>query len=139
MTPKTLKRTLKIKERVRQWRRAELLDAESRVTEAQRFVDLEAARHASTCALITRAGEFSANDLQLASEQLVHTQRALEKARGTLTELQVERDERRDVVGEATREVRAIEALHTRLVTEQRREADKREQADLDEAAARKR
>jgi flagellar biosynthesis chaperone FliJ len=32
--------------------------------------------------------------------------------------------------------VRAIEALRTRLINEQRREADLREQRDLDEASA---
>jgi flagellar biosynthesis chaperone FliJ len=42
------------------------------------------------------------------------------------------------VMGEATREVRAIEVLHTRMLAEQKREADKREQSELDEASSRK-
>ena len=138
MTPKTLNRTLAIKERIRQWRRAELHEAQTRVTQAEEGLQLEAARHAGTAALLTRAGEFSANDLALASEQVQATQRALKQAEAVLDERSKEHDQRQGEVGEATREVRAIEALHTRLVAEQKRAADKSEQNDLDEAASRK-
>jgi flagellar export protein FliJ len=138
MTPKTLKRTLAIKERVRQWRRAELMDAEARVANAQHDVAVEEERHEGTCALITRAGEVSPHDLILASEQLAMTQLAVKKARVELETREVEREQRREIVGEATREVRAIETLHTRLLAEQKHAADKREQADMDEASANK-
>lgn len=138
MNSKTLKRTLAIKERLRQWRRAELLEAEVRVNEAQSAVDEEAARFDGACEQMTRAGELSANELQLQAEQLVFTQRALKRAKGELDTREAEREVRKDVMGEATREVRAIEALHSRIVAEQRKAADQREQQDLDEAAARK-
>ncbi|MEY4578618.1 MAG: hypothetical protein RL701_3321 [Pseudomonadota bacterium] len=138
MTPKTLKRTLAIKERLRQWRRAELYEAETAVADAERSVGVEAERHAGTCAVITRAGEISANDLVLAAEQLALAQRALKQAQSALTEREAEREVRKDVMGEATREVRAIEALHTRLVVEQRRAVDQNEQRELDEVASRK-
>jgi flagellar export protein FliJ len=138
MTPKTLKRTLSIKERIRQWRRAELHEAQTRVDQAESSLQLEAARHTSTAALLTRAGEFSANDLALAAEQVQATQRALREAAAELQARQQEHEERQTVMGEATREVRAIEALHTRMLAEQKREADRREQRDLDEASARK-
>jgi flagellar biosynthesis chaperone FliJ len=138
MTPKTLNRTLAIKERMRQWRRAELHEAETRVTEAQTSLDHEAERHAGAAALITRAGEFSASELTLHSEQLEKTSRALKEAEAKLMAREEERESRRGEVGEATREVRAIEALRTRLLTEQRRAADQREQRELDEASARK-
>lgn len=138
MTPKTLKRTLVIKERLRKWRHAELLDAENRVTIAQQSVDTEAARHAHTAALLTRAGEVSAHDLVFAADQLVVAQKALQRAQVELGERTEERDQRKAEAGEATREVKAIEVLHTRLVNEQRRAADIREQSELDEAATRK-
>jgi flagellar export protein FliJ len=138
MTPKTLKRTLAIKERLRAVRRAELQEAESLVAEAQHRVDEENARHAGTCAQLTRAGEFSANDLVLASEQIAASTRSLKRARTELDARESEREDRKSDVGEATREVRAIEALHTRLVTEQRKAAEHREQLEADEAAARK-
>lgn len=138
MTPKTLKRTLVIKERLRKWRHAELLEAENRVQVAQQTVDAEAARHAHTAALLTRAGEVSAHDLVLAADQLVVAQKALQRAQVELGERLEERDQRKAEAGEATREVKAIEVLHTRLVNEQRRAADLREQSELDEAATRK-
>lgn len=138
MTPKTLKRTLVIKERIRQVRRAELHEAQTRVDAAEQSLQLEAARHTSTAALLTRAGEFSASDLALASEQVQATARAVRQAEAELNARKSEHEERQDVMGEATREVRAIEALHTRMVAELKREADKREQSDLDEAASRK-
>jgi flagellar export protein FliJ len=138
MTPKTLQRTLVIKERLRKWRHAELLDAENRVTQAQQSVDAEAARHAHTASLLTRGGEASAHELVLAADQLAIAQKALQRAQLELGERIEERDARKAVAGEATREVKAIEVLHTRLVNEQRRAADQREQSELDEAATRK-
>ena len=138
MTPKTLKRTLVIKERIRQVRRAELFEAQTAVDAAEKSLQLEAARHTSTAALLTRAGEFSAHELALASEQVQATQRALKQAEVELNARKHEHEERQEVVGEATREVRAIEALHTRKLAELKREADKREQSELDEASARK-
>ena len=138
MSPKTLTRTLAIKERLRQWRRAELLEAESKVSEAERSLELESARHAGAAALVTRSGEHSAIDLALHAEQVARTQDMLKRAKAELDALEVERESRRQDVGEATREVKAIEALRTRLIAAQRREADQREQRDLDEAAARK-
>jgi len=138
MTPKTLKRTLSIKERIRQWRRAELHEAQGRMADAEASLQLEAARHTSTAALLTRPGEFSANDLVLAAEQVQATQRAVKEAQVALDARQKEHEERQTEVGEATREVRAIEALHTRLCSAQKRDADQREQRDLDEASARK-
>lgn len=138
MTPKTLSRTLAIKERLRQWRRAELQEAESRVTEAQNSVDHQAARHAGAAALLTRAGEFSASELALHSEQIEKTTLALKEAEAKLVVREEERELRRGEMGEATREVRAIEALRARLLSEQRRAADQREQRELDEAASRK-
>ena len=138
MTPKRLHRTLVIKERIRKWRHAELLEAEVRVEQAQQFVDEEAARHDGTAALLTREGEVSAHELAHAADQLVAAQRALDLARKQLGERMEELDARKSEAGEATREVRAIEVLHTRLVNAQRRAADQREQTELDEAATRK-
>jgi flagellar export protein FliJ len=138
MTPKTLHRTLVIKERLRKWRHAELLDAEHRVTAAQQSVDVEAERHAHTASILTRGGEVSANELSLAADQLAVAQKALQRAQLELGERVDERDARKAVAGEATREVKAIEVLHTRLLNEQRRAADHREQSELDEAATRK-
>lgn len=138
MTPKTLKRTLVIKERLRKWRQAELLEAENRVSEAQQSVDQAAERHRYTAELLTRGGEVSAHELALAADQLVVAQRALQHAQHALGERIEERDARKAEAGEATREVKAIEVLHTRLVNELRRAADRREQSELDEAATRK-
>jgi flagellar export protein FliJ len=139
MIAKRLTRTIAIKERVRQWRRAELQEAESKVTHAEEFVEAETAQHAGAAALVTREGECSAIDLALYAEQLERAQLALKRAEARLNALQEERETRRDEVGEATREVRAMEALHTRMLVEQRREANLREQRDTDEAASRKR
>lgn len=138
MTPKTLHRTLVIKERLRKVRHAELAEAETRVAQAQQSVDEELARHVHTAALLTREGEMTAHELADAADRLILAQRALQRARDQLGELMEERDARKTEAGEATREVRAIEALHTRLVKELRRAEDKREQAELDEAATRK-
>jgi flagellar export protein FliJ len=138
MTPKTLQRTLVIKERLRKWRHAELLEAENRVTQAEQSVEEETARHRETAALLTRGGELPAHELALASDQLQVVQRALQRAKTELGERIEERDARKAVAGEATREVKAIEVLHTRLVNELRRAADQREQSELDEAATRK-
>jgi flagellar export protein FliJ len=138
MTPKTLNRTLAIKERLRQVRRAELVEAEALVNEAQHWVEEETTRHDGSVALITRAGEFSANELALQYEQVEATQRQLKRARTELDTREAEREVRKDVMGEATREVRAIEALRGRLLAEQKREADKNEQRELDEASSRK-
>ncbi|HTU62314.1 MAG TPA: hypothetical protein VMF89_27835 [Polyangiales bacterium] len=138
MTPKTLKRTLLIKERIRKWRQAELLEAETRVNEAQHGVDEASKRERYTAELLTRAGEVSAHELVLAADQLVIAQRALQTAQHTLGERIEERDARKAVAGEATREVKAIEVLHTRLVAELRRDADRREQSELDDVSTRK-
>jgi flagellar biosynthesis chaperone FliJ len=138
MTPKTLHRTLLIKDRLRKWRRAELLDAENRVAQAQQTVDDKEAQRTTTAALLTRSGDFSAHELVLAAEQLEVAQRALHAAKAELGERIEERDQRKEVAGEATREVKAIEVLHERLLKEQRRAADLREQAELDERATRK-
>jgi flagellar export protein FliJ len=139
MSPKTLSRTLAIKERIRQWRRAELHESETLVNRAEQSVDAETAREAGAAALITREGEYSAADLVSHAEQVARAQAAVKRAQAELNALQEEREARRSVVGEATREVRAIEALRTRLVVAERRAADQREQKDLDEAASRKR
>jgi flagellar export protein FliJ len=136
MHPKALTRTIAIKERLRQWRRSELHEAETRVTAAEATVQEEQQRHAGAARLLTQGGECSANDLTLRAEQIEQTNLALKRAQAVLQEVEQEREVRRDVVIEATREVRAIEALRTRLVNEQRREADLREQRDLDEASA---
>lgn len=136
MTPKTLHRTLVIKERLRKWRHAELLEAENRVAEAQQTVDAKEERRATTAALLTRSGDFSPHELVHAADQLEIAQRALEAAKLELGERMEERDQRKEVAGEATREVKAIEVLHERLVKEQRKAADRREQAELDERAA---
>lgn len=138
MTPKTLHRTLVIKERLRKWRHAELLDAENRVAQAQQAVHDKEAQRASTAALLTRSGDFSPHELVLAADQLEVAQRALQAARAELGERIEERDQRKEVAGEATREVKAIEVLHERLLKEQRRAADLREQAEMDERATRK-
>jgi hypothetical protein len=139
MTPKTLTRTIAIKERVRQWRRAELHQAETRVNEAEEYVEAESTQHAGAIALVTRHGECSANDLALRAEELARAQLALKRAQAQLDTVQQERETRRGEVGEATREVRAMETLHARMLVEQRRSNDQREQRELDEAAARKR
>lgn len=136
MTPKTLHRTLVIKERLRKWRHAELLEAENLVEQAQQAVDDRAQRHAKTAALLTRSGDFSPHELVHAADQLGIAQKALEAAKLALGERMEERDQRKAVAGEATREVKAIEVLHERLVKEQRRVADQREQAELDERSA---
>jgi flagellar export protein FliJ len=138
MTPKTLKRTLLIKERIRKWRQAELLEAENRVNEAQQSVDVAAETQRTTAELLTRGGEVSAHELVLAADQLVVAQRTLQSAQHTLGERIEERDARRVVAGEATREVKAIEVLHSRLVNELRRDADRREQSELDDVSTRK-
>ena len=138
MTPKTLHRTLVIKERLRKWRRAELLEAENRVEQAQQAVDDREALHAKTAALLTRSGDFSAHELVLAADQLEVAQRALQAAKAELGERIEERDQRKEVAGEATREVKAIEVLHDRLVKEQRKAADRHEQAELDDRSIRK-
>ena len=138
MTPKALKRTLVIKERLRQVRRAELMEAEARVNDARNSLDQETARHQGTAAQLTRQGEHSASDLALYAQQLEQTQRAVKKASQALQEREKEREERQDVVGEATREVKALDALRARLLAEQRKLLERREQAETDEAAARK-
>ena len=138
MTPKTLKRTLVIKERLRKWRQAELIEAENGVNQAQQSVDEAEQRQRFTAELLTRGGEAGAHELALAADQLVVAQRALQHAQGALRERIEERDARKAIAGEATREVKAIEVLHTRLVNELRRAADQREQSELDEAATRK-
>jgi len=136
MTPKTLHRTLVIKERLRKWRRAELLEAENRVAQAQQEVDDKEARRETTAALLTRSGDFSPHELVHAAEQLGIAQRAAEAAKAELGERMGERDQRKEVAGEATREVRAIEVLHERLLKEQNKAADQREQAELDDRSA---
>jgi flagellar export protein FliJ len=138
MNPKTLKRMAAIKERLRQVRRSELLESEALVHEAQRSVATEAEQQASAFTRMTAQGECSANELVLRSEQLEQTNRALKRCQAELATREQERDERRDVVGEATREVRALEALHERAAALERRETEHREQRELDEASSRK-
>lgn len=138
MTPNTLSRTLAIKERLRQWRRAELVEADGEVARAQQRVDDHAAEQQAATAAVTAEREVSANELALHAEQLARTQEALRKAREALAACEGERETRREQVGEATREVKAIEALYERLLSEQRREQGLREQRDMDESAARK-
>jgi flagellar export protein FliJ len=138
MSPKQLKRTLVIKERLRQVRRAELHEAETRVAQAEQSVQTENALHSGAAALVTRQGEVSAADLAYHAEQTQRADRSLKRARAELNTLQGEREVRREEVSEATREVRAIEAVRTRLVADERRAADHREQSELDEVSARK-
>ena len=138
MSPNLLTRTLAIKERLRQWRRAELHEANTEVERAQQRVDEHAADQQLASAAVTAEGEISANELAMHAEQLERSQRALRKAREILAAREGEREDRREMVGEATRELRAIEVLHARAIEEKRREADLREQRDADENAARK-
>ena len=138
MSPNMLSRTLAIKERLRQWRRAELHDAETEVARAQARVEEHAAEQQAATQAITAPGEMSANELAQHAEQLERTQRALRKARELLAARESERESRREQVGEATREVKAIEVLHERLLVEQQREQGLREQRDMDENSARK-
>lgn len=138
MSPNMLTRTLAIKERLRQWRRAELHEADSEVARAQERVEEHAADHQLASAAVTAQREVSANELALHAEQLARTQEALKKAREILAQCEGERENRREQVGEATREVRAIEALRDRVLEERRREAGLREQRDQDETSARK-
>jgi flagellar export protein FliJ len=138
MSPNMLSRTLAIKERLRQWRRAELHEANTEVARAQEHVDEQAAEQQRATAAVTAQGEVSANDLALHAEQLERTQHALKKAREILAKCEGERDNRREQVGEATREMKAIEVLRDRAVEEQRREQGLREQREADETSARK-
>ena len=138
MSPNLLSRTLAIKERLRQWRRAELHAADSEVARAQERVDEHTADSENGIAQVTAEREISANDLALQAEQLERSQQALRKARELLAQTELERDSRREQVSEATREVKAIEALRERLLVEERREAGLREQRDMDENSARK-
>ena len=138
MSPNMLSRTLAIKERIRQWRRAELHEAESEVARAQARVDEHTAQQQAVAQAITTQGEMSANQLAEHAEQLERTQRALRKARELLAAKEGERETRREQVGEATREAKAIEALHERALVEQAREEGLREQRDMDENSARK-
>jgi flagellar export protein FliJ len=138
MSPNTLSRTLAIKERLRQWRRAELHEADGEVARAQELLEEQAARHAQATAAVTAEGEVSASELALNAEYVERANMALRQARENLAARQDERESRREQVGEATREVKAIEALRERVLTEQRREAGLREQRDMDENAARK-
>ena len=138
MSPNMLSRTLAIKERLRQWRRAELHEADTQVAHAQERVDEHAAHHEAASAQVTAEREVSANELALHAEQLERSQQALRKARELLAKTEQEREGRREQVGEATREVKAIEALRERLLVEERREAGLREQRDMDENSARK-
>lgn len=138
MSPNMLSRTLAIKERLRQWRRAELQEANTEVARAQERVDEQAVQQHQATAAVTAKGEISANDLALHAEQLERTQLALRKAREILSKSEAERDDRRDQVGEATREMKAIEVLRDRAVEEQRRAQVMREQRDADEHSSRK-
>jgi flagellar export protein FliJ len=138
MSPNMLSRTLAIKERLRQWRRAELHEAESEVARAQERVDEHAAEQQAATAAITAQGEMSATELALNAERLERTQGALRKARELLAACEGERENRREQVGEATREMKAIEVLHERLLAEQVRQQGLREQRDQDENSARK-
>jgi flagellar export protein FliJ len=138
MSPNMLSRTLAIKERLRQWRRAELHEANTEVARAQERVDEHAVEQQLASDAVTAQGEVSANELAMHAEQLARTQRALKKAREVLANCEVERDDRREQVGEATREMKAIEVLRDRAVEEQKREQTLREQRDADEHSSRK-
>lgn len=138
MSPNMLSRTLAIKERLRQWRRAELHEANTEVAKAQDRVDEHAAEQQLAADAVTAPGEVSANELAMHAEQLERTQKALKKAREILVKCEVERDDRREQVGEATREMKAIEVLRDRAVEEQKREQGLREQRDADEHSSRK-
>jgi len=138
MSPNSLKRTLAIKDRIRKWKQAELYEADGEVARAQESVEEQTARHQMATAAVTAQQEVSANELALHAEQLAREQRALKQAQKELAAKEGERDDRREKVGEATREVKAIEVLHERLLTEQRREEGLREQRDMDETSGRK-
>jgi flagellar export protein FliJ len=138
MSPNMLSRTLAIKERLRQWRRAELHEADTEVASAQEKVDGHAAAQQIASDALTTPGEVSASELALHAEQLERTQRALRKAREILAQCEGERDTRLERVGEATREMKAIEVLRNRAVDEAKREAGLREQREQDETSAQK-
>ena len=139
MSSNVLSRTLAIKERLRKWKRAELIAADGEVARAQGQVEEQTARHDLATSAITAQGEVSANELALSAEQVAREQEALKLARAALAAREGERETSREVAGEATREAKAIEVLHERMLVEQRREAGVREQRDADENSARKR
>lgn len=136
MSPNMLQRTLAIKERLKQWRRAELHEAETEVGRAQERVDEHTAEQQATHAAMTAPGEVSANELAFHAEQLERTAQALKKAREILAKAEGERDQRRERMGEATREAKAIEALRDRAIEEHKKELAQREQRDADERAS---
>jgi flagellar export protein FliJ len=138
MSPNLLSRTLAIKERLRQWRRAELHEADSEVALAQERVNEQAADQQLASEAVTARGEKSANELALHAEQLERTQLALRKAREILALREGEREDRREEVGEATREVKAIEVLRNRALEEERRLAGLREQREQDDTSSQK-
>ena len=133
MSPKSLSRLLLVKERLRQWKRAELAAANATVEQAQaRFVVRDELRLRAEHAVID-AGELTGDELAMRADVMKRAHFDLKQAHSTLLDSHRERDVQSDEVASANRDVRVLETLRERMVSELNRAQNIREQGELDD------
>jgi flagellar export protein FliJ len=139
MSPKSVSRILAVKERLRQAKRSELAEANASVDAASKHVDAISQMRAEAVRAVVEAGEIPGAELEARAQVADIACRDLTQAKAVLEERHKERDVRKEVVVEATREVRVMETLKERLQRVAFREETTREQLQLDELMAQRR
>ncbi len=136
MSPKSLSRILLVKERLRQWKRAELAAASVLVERAEEHVAAQDELSKRVTAAVTQPSELSGEELAMRAQTMARAHRDLKKARASLEERHQERETQRDEVAVASRDVRVLETLRQRMQSEEDRVERTREQGELDDISA---
>ena len=134
---KRLDRLLRVKRRLEPARKGELAAAAAALDAAR---DREAACQAVRLELaqgFANEGEQKAGDLQSRLAMLELSSRACQRAADRRAGHEQQHQQHQERVAEAKREAGLVETLAERVRDEERRTADKQEQQETDEAAAR--
>jgi len=134
---KRLERVTRVKERVRDVKRAALAEASRNREDAEDTARAAAAAFARAAARLTGDAEMSAGELMGRSLE-VRTERERQDAAEVLAEdCRVEEHEKSAEAARVQGEMKALERRRDELLSAERRTRDRAEQSLLDEAAAR--
>lgn len=133
---KRLQRIARIKERVKEVRRAELASAERTLDKARGRLEESAAQAASYREALTQPQpDANAADLLFAAEQLGRAAAEVRERREVFSEVKAERTHRAAALAKAGRELKSLELLDEQLAEEERSAERAREQRAQDENA----
>jgi hypothetical protein len=134
---KQLERVTRVKERVRDVKRADLAHASKRREDAEQLAHQASAAFSRAVERLTGDEEISAGELMGRSMEVDAERRRRAQADEFADERRVEEQEKSHEVARATGEMKALERKRGELLKQERRVRERAEQMLLDEAAAR--